>query len=836
MKKNTQNNKLNKLSLLLFLALFTPINSAFPFAFVFAGNGVAIVAHPIGYTGSGGVVTVSVGIDPTSANASDMVISTQNVIAVFNEALSTTGNLDFGPLPSGNVDFESVLLHEMGHSLGLAHCNIATESGLTGSAQDYTKSTDGADNMFGQDPGADGIIGSADDIRGDDENLNYFKIADNNPFTIAGTVDLTTYSRDLVDLPSGNFSANGARSVGAALGFVNTETVMQQGTFGNEQQQTLSADDVAGLRYAMSGLDEIAGTADDYILELDFVGFSTSADIVIDFDNAETGFAVSQNSASSIGVNHFVITNSNIFFNTGSNWYFNTVNTNGAPNVICMAYSEEIVAGGTVTIEASDVDGGTTDPNGDSFTLSVSPSSFTCADVGENTVTLTATNSNGQTSVCNAIVTIIDSGAPLVAVCQNPTVALDATGSVTITTSDIDGGSTVGNCGFDSIYMTNGLEETTINVSTVANFNGGPNRGIMFDIVATNNIQINSFDIRPFNTEDGTASYEVYFRTGSSIGFETTPGFWTLVASPNITSVTNSTVTPLDLALGIDVAQGERVAFYITPTDGAAILIANGGDSNGNLWTSDANLEYYEGGIQNYPFGGGNFPPFVFNGNILYSIPALFDGNFDCSNVGENTITLNVKDATGTIASCDATVTIVDEEDPILTCPGDEVVGPLSGNTTYEVPDYFALDNVTGTDNCTTVLVNTSQNPVAGTLLADGVYTVTCTAEDENGNVGSCTFQLTVDVTLGISENDFDLSSITLYPNPVKNSIFVKNPQSLNLKVVNVYDLSGRLVISERLENMQSEGVINVSSLESALYICIIESDKGQLVRRFIKE
>ena len=215
MKKNTQNNKLNKLSLLLFLALFTPINSAFPFAFVFAGegNGVAIVAHPIGYTGSGGVVTVSVGIDPTSANASDMVISTQNVIAVFNEALSTTGNLDFGPLPSGNVDFESVLLHEMGHSLGLAHCNIATESGLTGSAQDYTKSTDGADNMFGQDPGADGIIGSADDIRGDDENLNYFKIADNNPFTIAGTVDLTTYSRDLVDLPSGNFSANGARSV-----------------------------------------------------------------------------------------------------------------------------------------------------------------------------------------------------------------------------------------------------------------------------------------------------------------------------------------------------------------------------------------------------------------------------------------------------------------------------------------------------------------------------------------------------------------------------------------------------------------------------------------------
>ena len=31
-----------------------------------------------------------------------------------------------------DVDFESVLLHEMGHSLGLAHCNAATESGETG--------------------------------------------------------------------------------------------------------------------------------------------------------------------------------------------------------------------------------------------------------------------------------------------------------------------------------------------------------------------------------------------------------------------------------------------------------------------------------------------------------------------------------------------------------------------------------------------------------------------------------------------------------------------------------------------------------------------------------
>ena len=42
-----------------------------------------------------------------------------------------------------------------------------------------------------------------------------------------------------------------------------------------------------------------------------------------------------------------------------------------------------------------------------------------------------------------------------------------------------------------------------------------------------------------------------------------------------------------------------------------------------------------------------------------------------------------------------------------------------------------------------------SQDPAAGTLLPDGVYTVTMTAEDEYGNIGTCTFELTVESVLG---------------------------------------------------------------------------------------
>ncbi len=311
---------------------------AHSFAYVFAGetNGVDIVTHALGYTGIGGTLTITVGIDPTSTFAAQMIIPTQNVVNTWNGLLPTTGNLNSVGISGTQVDYESTLLHEMGHSLGLAHVNLSTESGLTEPNRNYTKSTNGANNVFDLNVGVDGIRGSADDIRGDDVNLNYFRKADNNPVNIvAGVVDSTTYSRNLADLPIGdNYSANADRAVAAALGFANTEAVMQQGAFSDENQRTLGADDVAGMLYAQSGLDEIAGTADDYTVFLDFVGLDAGADIVIDFDNAQTSFAVSQSGGAFIGAtDHVRITSTAIFLNTGFNWLFNQESNEEPPAI-----------------------------------------------------------------------------------------------------------------------------------------------------------------------------------------------------------------------------------------------------------------------------------------------------------------------------------------------------------------------------------------------------------------------------------------------------------------------------------------------------------------------
>jgi hypothetical protein len=231
-------------------------------------------------------------------------------------------------------DFESVLLHEVGHATGLAHVNAASESGLVGADQDYTKATDGANNVFDINAGIDGVRGSADDVRGDDVPLNWFRTLNNNPFTIGATVDSSAYANTLGSLPGGDlFPANPSFDVGTLLGVFNTEATMQQGTFADEAQRTLVHDDVAGIRYAKSGLDEVAGTADDYTFSLSYAGLTTNADIVIDFDDSKTGFAVTFLSGAGVlngaGIAHVVITSAPIFFNNlgGGVWFFGEIDT-----------------------------------------------------------------------------------------------------------------------------------------------------------------------------------------------------------------------------------------------------------------------------------------------------------------------------------------------------------------------------------------------------------------------------------------------------------------------------------------------------------------------------
>ncbi|MEN8803477.1 MAG: putative Ig domain-containing protein [Thiogranum sp.] len=391
-------------------------SKGFAGAFIFAGElfGVDVVAHPTSYSGQGGTLTVRVCIDPLSANAAAMEIPVQNNITIYNRLQPTTGNLVSGAnnnIPSGHVDFESVALHELGHCIGLAHVNAASESGLAGNNQNYTKATDGVNNQLDINPGADGIIGSHDDSRGDDVNLHWYRKLNNNPFTIDATVDSSSYARALSDLPVGHsFAANADRTLASSMGFANTEAVMQQLTFTDEAQRTLGHDDVATLLYAASGRNELAGDGDDYTINLEYGGISNiDCDVNLKFDNTQTGFAVCQAGGSSPpGSDHVSITSANIFFNTDFNWFFNTDTANQAP-LLARIGNQAVNEGQSTSINLS-----ATNPDGDTQTFSATglPAFSTLTDHSNDTATLDINPLSGNAGTYPVTIRVTDNGLP----------------------------------------------------------------------------------------------------------------------------------------------------------------------------------------------------------------------------------------------------------------------------------------------------------------------------------------------------------------------------------------------------------------------------------------
>lgn len=128
-----------------------------------------------------------------------------------------------------------------------------------------------------------------------------------------------------------------------------------------------------------------------------------------------------------------------------------TVQDVNPPTALCQSYTVNLDGSGNGVVTGADIDGGSSDACGIA-SLSASPSTFNCGDIGSTTTTLTVTDNNGLTAMCTANLTIQDI-LPPVAVCQDITVQLDASGNQNITGADIDGGSS-DNCGISFLTPT----------------------------------------------------------------------------------------------------------------------------------------------------------------------------------------------------------------------------------------------------------------------------------------------------------------------------------------------------------------------------------------------
>jgi hypothetical protein len=121
---------------------------------------------------------------------------------------------------------------------------------------------------------------------------------------------------------------------------------------------------------------------------------------------------------------------------------------------------------------------------------------------------------------------------------------------------------------------------------------------------------------------------------------------------------------------------------------------------------------------------------------------AISKSTFDCSNVGSNTVTLTVTDASGNSSTCTATVLVNDITAPVIQCFGDTTVAK-GANCTNTLPDLTF--RVTKSDACGfNPTGSVTQNIPAGTVIGASVTTlpVTLTVTDKNGNFSTCTFNV----------------------------------------------------------------------------------------------
>ncbi|MBK7094708.1 MAG: HYR domain-containing protein [Saprospiraceae bacterium] len=121
---------------------------------------------------------------------------------------------------------------------------------------------------------------------------------------------------------------------------------------------------------------------------------------------------------------------------------------------------------------------------------------------------------------------------------------------------------------------------------------------------------------------------------------------------------------------------------------------------------------------------------------------------------GVTTVMWTVGDAAGNSSSCTFTVTVDDNEAPVLTCVTDQVRSTNATICTYTATGA-EFDPVAKTDNCGITTQNYTLNGGAavngttlnGVVFQKGVSTVTWTVGDAAGNTSSCIFTVTINDT-----------------------------------------------------------------------------------------
>ncbi len=355
--------------------------------------------------------------------------------------------------------------------------------------------------------------------------------------------------------------------------------------------------------------------------------------------------------------------------------------------------------------------------------------------VGTTTETYVVTDVSGNTDTCSFDITVNDD--------ELPTITCDSDINIVLPDGDCEGIVNYAlpivndNCGIASTTLIDGIESgelfpvgaTTVTYETVDL--SGNSAQCSFTVTLTENVAptINCpSDITVSNDPGQCAAVVTYI---PPVGLDNCPG-----AQTNLTSGLGSGATfPVGTTTEeytVTDASGNTAtcSFTVTVTDGEDPVINCPADIT---VPNDAGLCE---AVVNYSI------PTVTDNCTAGIVPVLISGQASGTafTVGTHTITFEATDVAGNASQCSFTITVEDQEDPMITCPADLVVDAVSGDcsTVVNYADPVA------TDNCTIVTLTLIDGLASGSDFPVGVNTVTYEATDDAGNSVECSFTITV--------------------------------------------------------------------------------------------
>jgi hypothetical protein len=447
------------------------------------------------------------------------------------------------------------------------------------------------------------------------------------------------------------------------------------------------------------------------------------------------------------------------------------------PVLDCQDITVTLNSDGLVTINVEDIFGADSIPVdncvGEPLTFSILPNTFDCDDVGDNMVTVTATDNAGNSQTCTLIVTVEDT-APLQFECINGIeLVLDENQTATITEDDV----------FESLPQDSCDNGYSVSLSQ-SNFD--------CDDLGNNSVEeilVNG------NFENGLTGWTSTVENGVD---DNNPGSCEQAWKPLEDSST--------ICCCVD---------DIVPTEGSSASFTSFDGQAGTKYILEQSFIATSGGNAILSFDWVA----EFNLNSAGVDRSFEVGIFDTSgNLIETIYTESI--TAGETTSINSSLSF-DVNSLLSLLEGQEVILKFIAKIpeTFSGPSKAMLDNVS-------LIVDSSTIPVE--------ITITDAFGNSNTCIVPVTVTDPSEVCILSTDDRFLENSLSLYPNPADTSFTITWNQDVTVERLEILDMTGKLILQRRINISDRQALVGVSNLSSGVYFVRVSSKNGQSIKKLL--